>query len=516
MSAARLLIIYLVGVLTAVLLWAQAGFDLASVGTALLVVGTFSYLFTKAEAARRQVEELTRLRTAYEQLDQQAKLIIRTDLELHRAQEELDRRLASLMALHALGRQLQVSLRPEEVYSKLDGALVANFGFSKALLGMCQDFEHLEWASCVGLDPQAAEALKEHLLRHGLVKQVLSNPAPRVLDVGSASSPAQRQLLELLGVQSAVLAGIIPSPGPAGCLLLGRTYRGTSQTQADEDLVAVLTNHLVTAIENSALYEESWTSSRQLEQKVQQRTQELADANAELLRLNKAKSDFVSAVSHELRTPMAAIKGYAALLGTGQFGPLAKPQSERLAKIEHHVDALTQLINDLLDIARIESGRVTMERKPIAVADLLASAHDLVRPQLEAKRLRYATDLDGVQQLVGDPQHLQRVFINLLSNAIKYTPEGGSIQVGLRRDGDTVLASVSDTGCGIPPEDLPKLFQEFYRSTAPVNQQVKGTGLGLALVRRIIEAHHGRIWVESQPGKGSTFLFRLPMEEAAA
>ena len=508
----RLLLVYLIGLLMAALLWFQSNWEVASLGMLLLLAGTSSYLLLKAEANRRQLEELRRLRSAHDQLDRQAKLIIRTDLELHRAQEELDRRLASLMSLHQLGRQLQVSLRPEEVYSKLDAGIVTNFGFSKALLGMCKSFDSLEWTASIGVNPAGAEQLKTHLLQQALVKEILAHPSPRVLDVASASDPAQRKLLELFGVQSVVLAGIIPSPGPAGCLLLGRAYRGTSHAQADEDLVAILTNHLVTAIENSALYEESWTSGRQLERKVQERTQELAKANAELLTLNKAKSAFVSAVSHELRTPLAAIKGYAALLGAGQFGALVKAQSERLAKIEKHVDILTQLINNLLDIARIESGRVTMEKRPIPVEELLASAYDLVRPQLEAKRLRYTLDLDGVKQLVGDPQHLQRVFINLFSNAIKYTPEGGSIRVGLKREGDAVLAAVSDTGCGIAQDELPKLFQEFYRCADPINQQVRGTGLGLALVKRIIEAHQGRIWVESAPGKGSTFTFQLPLE----
>ena len=153
-----------------------------------------------------------------------------------------------------------------------------------------------------------------------------------------------------------------------------------------------------------------------------------------------------------------------------------------------------------------------MERRPIPLEDFFATVHDMVRPQLEAKQIRYAVDADGVNALVGDPQHLQRVFINLLSNAIKYTPEGGAIRVGIRRDGSSILTTVSDTGCGITAEDLPKLFQEFYRSNDPVNQQIRGTGLGLALVKRIVEAHQGRIWVTSEKQKGSTFSVSLPAE----
>ena len=474
-------------------------------------VGSLLYLLLKIEQARRQLGNLQRLQAAYEQLDQQAKLIIRTDLELHRTQEELDRRLASLMSLHRLGQQLQVSLQPDEVFSKLDASIVTNFGFAKGLLGMSGSLETLEWRSLVGVSPTAAEQIKTHLMSTGLLKSILTNPSPRTLQSAEACSPGEHRLLELLEVSSLVVAGVMPHAGPAGCLLLGRVGGSLANPKVEEELVAILTNQLVIAVENSALYEELWTSQRELERKVQERTRELAAVNEELMRLNKAKSDFVSAVSHELRTPLAAIKGYASLLASGQFGALAKAQGERITKIEKHADLLTQLINNLLDIARIESGRVTMERRGIPAQELLATVQEAVHPQLEAKRIHYAVDLDGVKELFGDSQHLQRVFVNLLSNAVKYTPEGGSVTVGLTREGDTVLSTVTDTGCGIAAEDLPKLFQEFYRANDPINQQVRGTGLGLALVKRIVDAHHGRISVSSEQGKGSTFVVSLPI-----
>ncbi len=477
-----------------------------------VVVGSLVYLALKVESARLELNELRRLRAAYDQLDKQAKLIIRTDLELHRTQEELDRRLTSLMSLHQLGRQLEVSLRPEEVFSKLDTATVMRFGFSKGLLGQCPSPDTVEWRSLIRISQSAADHLKTHLVASGLLKQILAKPAPTMLQSASVTDQAQRKLLQLLEVPAVVVAGVAPHAGPAGCLLLGREgASNSSDAKADEELVSVLTNQLEIAVDNSTLYEQSWRSQQELERKVQERTHELAEANAELIRLNKAKSDFVSAVSHELRTPLAAVKGYAALLGKGQFGALNTPQAERVAKMERHADLLTQLIDNLLDIARIESGRITMERILIPVKEFLATIHEVVHPQLEAKRLRYLVESDGVVQLVGDPQHLRRVFINLLSNAIKYTPEGGMIRFHLKPEGSSVLASVSDTGCGIAPEELPKLFQEFYRANDPINQQIRGTGLGLALVKRIIEAHQGQIWVNSEKEKGSTFSIRLPV-----
>ena len=484
---------------------------LADLAFIAVVVLAPAFLIVKMVQSNRRSAELLRLQEAYRQLDQQAKLIIRTDFDLHRTQEELDRRLAFLMALQRFGRQLQVSVQPAQVYGTLDAESVTQFGFTKGLLGLCASVESLEWHSLIGVTRDTATQLAQALTRSAFLKQLLTHPAPLLLKADAVTDPSQQQLLDLLEVPLAVVAGIIPKTGPAGCLVLGRVSGGAIDAKADEELVAILVNQLASAVENSALYEEPWLAKQELERKVRQRTYELAEANAQLLQLNKAKSDFVSAVSHELRTPLAAIKGYASLLGGGQFGALDKPQKERLAKIEKHVDALTRLINNLLDIARIESGRVTMERSPIAVGEFFTTVQDLIRPQLEAKHLRYLPDLDGVTTLTGDPQHLQRVFLNLLSNAIKYTPKDGEIRVQLRRDGASVVATVSDTGCGIAAEHLPNLFQEFFRVCDAAHQQIPGTGLGLALVKRIVEAHQGTMSVTSEPGKGSLFSVRLPL-----
>ena len=478
-----------------------------------VAVACLAYLALKAQAGARQADSLRHLQGAYEQLDQQAKLVIRNDLELHRIQEELDRRLASLMSLHELGRQLQVSLHPEEVFGMLTPAIVANFGFAKGLLGACPNLEGTEWRSVVGMGAAAADAVKAHLARSGLLSRLLSHPAPRLLEAAGASDPGEQQLLQVLESGVVVIAGIIPHAGPPGCLLLARTGAGAT-TQADAELVAILANHLAVAVENSALFERSWAAQQDLERKVHERTRELADANTQLVRLNKAKSDFVSAVSHELRTPLAAVKGYAALLGSGQFGALAPSQRERIAKIEKHTDLLAQFITNLLDIARIESGRVTMESRLIPVDEFLVSVQDVVQPQLEAKRLRFSVERNGIRELLGDSQHLQRVAVNLLSNAIKYTPDQGAIRLVLDREGDRIRLSVSDTGCGIAPEHQAKLFQEFYRVPDAVNQEVRGTGLGLTLVKRIVEAHGGTISVASEPGKGSTFAVSLPAAPA--
>ena len=504
------IIVLLIGAITTTLVAFMQDWQTKLMGLAVLL-GCIAYLVVKIELSKRHLQELQRLKTAFDQLDQQAKLIIRTDFELHQTQEELDRRLASLMSLHQLAQRLRASLRPEEVYAALEDPVVTSLGFTSGLLGLCAATT-VEWRSQVATAAEVSDAVKRHLEQSGLLAQLLALPQPKILEQASAPDPAWQELFRLLNAPTLALAPVTPEAGPPGCLILARTGAGGMDLRAAQELVGLLVSQLAAAVENSALYEAAWSSKRELERKVQERTQELAQANEQLIRLNRAKSDFVSAVSHELRTPLAAIKGYASLLRTGQFGALAAAQEERLAKIEKHSDALTQLINNLLDIARIESGRMTMERRPISTEELLGTVQELVKPQLDAKHLHLVVKLDGVKQLQGDAQHLQRVFMNLLSNAVKYTPDKGTITVEAAREGAQVAISVTDTGRGISAEDLPKLFQEFYRASDPINQEIRGTGLGLALAKRIVEAHHGQMRVASTFGQGSTFTVTLPAE----
>ncbi|MBI4354697.1 MAG: HAMP domain-containing histidine kinase [Candidatus Omnitrophica bacterium] len=494
----------------------------------LVLLGSMTYVTLALDARQGQVKELSQLRTTCEQLDQQAKRIIRSDLELHRTQEALDRKVASLLALHALSQRFslghgprdprrgipsegegRVNLHPEDLYGQLTPSLVSSFGFSKGLSGVCQSTGRVSWKTLVGVSEHEAQQIEEYLHTSGLISQALANPMPRAV-TPDQTNPSAATLLALFQSRCVVLAGIKPSAGPSGCLLLAREDAGLSSEEGDQDLVGILADQLAIAIESSALYEEAWNARQGLERTVQERTRELEAANAQLTRLNKAKSDFVSAVSHELRTPLSAVKGYASLLSTGQFGSLQPAQKERLSKIEKHADLLTDLINNLLDIARIESGRVTMESRPITVKDLLAHLAELFKPQADAKHLTLSMDADGVDQLLGDPKHLPRVLINLLSNAVKYTPEGGAIRLSMSRHNGQIVTSVKDTGAGIDPSEVPKLFQEFYRAAHPINEQVKGTGLGLTLVKRIIEAHQGTIQLQSEIGKGTTVTFTLP------
>jgi PAS domain S-box-containing protein len=239
-------------------------------------------------------------------------------------------------------------------------------------------------------------------------------------------------------------------------------------------------------------------------------TQELELRNREIERANRLKSEFLASMSHELRTPLHTIIGFSELLGEELKGPLNQDQKRFVGHIHKDSLHLLDLINDILDLSKIEAGRVELHREVFdtgaAIEEVLAS----IRPQGLAKSIQIETALDIHVRVDADRVRFKQVLFNLLSNAVKFTPEGGHVTVAGKLRDDTVEISVRDTGIGIPPHELESVFDKFYQVGATTKGVREGTGLGLAITKRLLEEHGGRIWVESEPGNGSTFTFTLP------
>jgi two-component system NtrC family sensor kinase len=228
-----------------------------------------------------------------------------------------------------------------------------------------------------------------------------------------------------------------------------------------------------------------------------------------LKELDTMKSDFVATVSHDLRSPLANISGYALLLP--EAGKLNETQQEFVEGIRQSVVRMTTLINNLLDLGKIEA-RVGMEMKPCQLAAVINEVAKSLMEQARTKEIALQLDLPPKLPLVlGDQVRLDQVVSNLVSNAIKFTPEGGVVTVSTREEKDEVVVEVKDTGIGISLGDQVHLFEKFYRVSSEETREIEGTGLGLAIVKSIIEGHDGRVWVESEPGQGSTFGFALPI-----
>jgi two-component system, NtrC family, sensor kinase len=258
-----------------------------------------------------------------------------------------------------------------------------------------------------------------------------------------------------------------------------------------------------------------------LEQKVEERTRELQQVLAELSQKGRQlevasqhKSEFLANMSHELRTPLNAIIGFSQVLRQRLFGEINAKQEEYLDDILASGNHLLDLINDVLDLSKVEAGQVELEVATFSLREALEHGVVMVRERATKNGVRLSLELAADIDLVdGDERRVRQVVFNLLSNAVKFTPRDGSVVVASAREDGEVLVSVTDTGPGIAVDDQERIFEEFQQTDVGVHQR-EGTGLGLALSKRLVELHRGRIWVESRAGHGSRFVFTLPIEKA--
>jgi signal transduction histidine kinase len=238
---------------------------------------------------------------------------------------------------------------------------------------------------------------------------------------------------------------------------------------------------------------------------------EIADKSRQLEVASQHKSEFLANMSHELRTPLNAIIGFSEVLSERMFGELNEKQEEYLKDIYASGTHLLSLINDILDLSKIEAGRMELELTDFHVPTALDSALTLVRERAGRRGIALQMNVDSrLGQIQADERKVRQVVLNLLSNAIKFTPEGGRIEVAATPKDGAVEVSVSDTGVGIAPEDQEAVFEEF-RQVGTADKKVEGTGLGLTLCRKFVALHGGKIWVKSQVGQGSTFTFTIPV-----
>ncbi len=240
------------------------------------------------------------------------------------------------------------------------------------------------------------------------------------------------------------------------------------------------------------------------------------EMTAELREADKAKDEFLSVISHELRTPLNFIMGFGSILEDEVPGPLNPQQKDYLGKMLNGVDRMLLLVNDLLDFAKIQSGKLDLMPAREDFVPLAEEVRATLTPLADQKGLSLSTDLPESLELTMDGSRIVQVLTNLVGNAIKFTLPGGTIVLKARRDDDDLLVEVVDTGIGIAPEDLPKLFTRFRQLDMSSTRQVGGTGLGLSISKAIVEGHGGRIGVRSEKGRGSTFWFRLPLDGATA
>ncbi len=285
-------------------------------------------------------------------------------------------------------------------------------------------------------------------------------------------------------------------------------------TQDDVNIISTLVTQSGANIENARLYKELEDWAKVLELRVAERTMALEEANAQLKKIDQAKSNFLSTAAHELKTPLTSIKAIAITLLNNPDEDV-DIRGEFLSLIDSEVDRLTRLINNILNLSKIEAGKMEWNMKKMSMVNVIKTSIVNTNPLSIKKKINVNIDLpDKISFIIGDPDRLIQVVINLLSNAIKFTPEGGDIEVRMRereQPEHAVQVSVSDTGIGIAQEDINKVFDKFKQTDTGKNEP-SGTGLGLTICKEIVEHHLGKIWAESELGMGSTFHFTLPVK----
>jgi signal transduction histidine kinase len=310
----------------------------------------------------------------------------------------------------------------------------------------------------------------------------------------SANYPLSYGIARRLGHRTVVVTPLYREGTPFGTIVL-RRLEVRPFTDHEIGLLRTFGDQAAIALENVRLFREIQDKSRQLEV------------------ANQHKSDFLANMSHELRTPLNAIIGFSEVLLERLFGDLNDKQDDYLKDFHSSGRHLLQLINDILDLSKVEAGRMELDVSSFDVGDAISNAMTLVRERAQRHSITLGQSVEpSIGDIVADERKLKQILLNLLSNAVKFTPDGGSIDVTAAKNGDDIVIAVRDTGIGIAPEDQQAVFEEFRQVGRNYTNKHEGTGLGLALTRKFVELHGGRIWLESEMGRGSTFTFTIPMK----
>ena len=438
------------------------------------------------------------------------------------AEEQIQRQLQRLNALRTIDMAISSSFDMQVSLDILLQEVRTQLGVdAAAVLLLRPETLTLEYAAGNGFYSAAIQDTHVRIGKGAAGRAALERRQTHLEDLSQAGSNfTRREILHTDGFVSYFVTPLITKGDVKGVLEI--YHRSVLRTNPEWlGFLDTLAGQAAIAIENAQLFESLRRSNIQLEQRVLERTKELNRTNAELERANRAKDEFLATMSHELRTPLNSILGLSESLLEQRRGSLNEQQQNSLRIIESSGHHLLDLINDILDLSKIEAGMFVLHLEPISVDETCRSSLAFVNAQAIKKSitLTYTNDTQ-VTRIMADPRRLKQILVNLLSNAVKFTPEHGKVLLHIHGDPgqDLIQFSVIDTGIGIAPENLKRLFQPFVQLDSSLNRQYQGTGLGLALVQRLADLHGGSIQVVSEPGRGSRFTVNLlcQQEEAAS
>ncbi len=333
------------------------------------------------------------------------------------------------------------------------------------------------------------------------------------VNVSYAATPCLLNFLRTAQVRSKLIAPIFQNQALWGFLVAHECHHTRQWRESERQFLQQIAEHLAIAISQAQLYSEVQQQKQTLEQRVIERTQELQAVTQTAQSANRAKSEFLASVTHELRTPLTCIIGMSTTLQRWSKDTLNERQQGFLQTIHDSGEQLLSLINDILDVSQAEAHQMTLDLAKVSPTLVARQTIKAFEGQAALREIELKLDLPGgekVDYLTADPRRVQQILFNLMDNAIKFTSEGGKITLRLFRDENQVTFQVKDTGIGISAAQLPLLFQKFRQLDSGYHRQYKGTGLGLALAKQLVDLHGGWVGVESTPGVGSIFTVRLP------
>jgi signal transduction histidine kinase len=441
-------------------------------------------------------------------------------LEQEKIQVELRRKVNQLTTLHSAGLLFGSTLDRETLLQNVLQTLIHQLHYDRAMISRFDPERQVSYDSrVIGVSEDIAAYAQSHEVPvtdpNGFEGTVLLQGKPLLVgdirETWDRLHPRNQQLATMTNAKSVIAVPLKVKDRILGALTVDRT-REHSLTEDDLALMETLANQVAIALDNAAAYQEIEVLNAGLEEKIRERTVQLEAANQQLIELNQIKSAFVSMVSHELRTPMTSMRIYVSNMLDGVIGTLTDKQKQYLSRIEFNIDRLTRMIVDLLDLSRIEAGRVDLRLGAIAVQEFAEEVVESLRSLVAGKSITLECAVACPMPLQADRDKLTQILTNLIANAIKYTSTGGKVRVTseLAPDEEALRFCVSDTGCGIQPEEVPKVFEKFFRGMANT-AETRGAGLGLAIVKSLVELHGGRVWVESTVGQGTSVYFTLPL-----
>jgi signal transduction histidine kinase/DNA-binding response OmpR family regulator len=484
-------------------------------------LGAVDYIVKPIEPdiLRSKVAVFVELFKKTREVERQAELLEEKNLELENTN------LARLNMLIDLGQELAAEHAPGRVLENFCRSARNIVEAQEAAIGVINgDGESLRYFFRSTNDDGPATASDNGVPRvaERALRQLVSKRRPLRLNDADELLKTDDQTSEL--VHSFLGAPILSANRVSGWIYLLNKLNADDFSEADERLAATLATQVAIAYDNAVLYSEAQRHASELQQEITERKQveehraqllvrEQA-ARAEAEQANRTKDEFLATLSHELRTPLSAILGWSHLVRTGK---LDEPQMSRAFEtIERNARSQSQLIDDLLDVSRIITGKLQIERRPVDLCTVIDAAVEALRPAFETKGIRFETVLDPEGCVVpGDANRLQQIFWNLLSNAIKFTPEKGQVRVEVKRLDAGVRVSVTDSGIGIAPEFLPYIFDRFRQADGSTTRVHGGLGLGLSIVKHLVQLHEGGVEVTSKgKDQGSTFTVTLPLAPA--